>query len=94
MFFTNADKNYKIDLTVAFSFSIQVIKADVYDADRLAEEFSGQDVVLSCLGSPPSYFSLWKVTLYTDTAKSIVTALRKASVKRFIFMSAWHTVCK
>ncbi|XP_045199849.2 flavin reductase (NADPH)-like [Mercenaria mercenaria] len=70
---------------------LKVVKANIFDPDSLVPHLTGQDAVLSCLGCPPSWFSLWTVTFYTDSAKSIVTALRRADVKRFIFMSAWYT---
>ena len=71
----------------------QVVTANIYDADSMVTHFQGQDAVLSCLGCPPSYFSLRTITFYTDTAKHIVAALRKAAVKRFVFMSSWYTKC-
>lgn len=70
---------------------LKVVKANIFDSDSLEPHFQGQDAVLSCLGCGPSWFSLWTVTFYTDSAKPIVTALRRANVKRFIFMAAWYT---
>ena len=83
---------YFIYLVPSLSY-FQVVTANIYDADSMVTHFQGQDAVLSCLGCPPSYFSLRTITFYTDTAKHIVAALRKAAVKRFVFMSSWYTKC-
>lgn len=71
--------------------NLKVVKANIFDPDTLADHMSGHDAVLSCLGCPPSFFSLWTITFYTDSAKSIISAMRKASLRRLIFMSAWYT---
>ncbi|KAH3805662.1 flavin reductase (NADPH)-like [Dreissena polymorpha] len=70
---------------------LKVVKANIYNADDMAPHFEGQDAVLSCLGTTPSWFSLWTITFYTDTAKPIVEALRKANVTRLVFMTSWYT---
>ena len=75
-------------------YIFQVVKADIFDPDSMVAGMTGQDAVLSCLGCPPSFLSWRKITFYTDTAKTIVAAMRKASVSRLIFMSSWHSVCK
>ena len=72
----------------------KVVKADLFDPESMVEGLTGQDAVLSCLGCPPSFLSRTKITFYTDSARTIVDAMRKASVNRFIFMSSWHSVCK
>lgn len=70
---------------------LKVVKADIFDSDTLVPHFEGQDAVLSCLGCPPSFFSMWTITFYTDSAKPIVAAMRKAGVTRLIFMASWYT---
>lgn len=70
---------------------LQVVKANIFDPDTMVPHLKGQDAVLSCLGCSPSWFSIWNITFYTDTVKPVVTALRRADVKRFIFMSSWYT---
>ena len=76
------------------SLYFKIVKANIYEADSMVEGMTGKDVVLSCLGTQPSLFSRRKITFYTDTAKHIVAALRKASVNRFIFMASVFSVCK
>lgn len=71
---------------------LKVVKADIFDPDSMVEGLTGQEAVLSCLGCRPSFLSISKITFYTDTAKTIVAAMRKASVTRLIFMSSWHSV--
>uniref|UniRef100_A0ABM0MUG3 Flavin reductase (NADPH)-like n=1 Tax=Saccoglossus kowalevskii TaxID=10224 RepID=A0ABM0MUG3_SACKO len=67
---------------------LQVVESDIYSSESLAEHFSGVDAVISCLGSP----GLWKTTLYSESIKSIVSAMRKASVTRFVCITSWCTV--
>ncbi|XP_045199850.2 flavin reductase (NADPH)-like [Mercenaria mercenaria] len=71
--------------------NLKVVKANIFDAESLVPHLTGQDAVLSCLGCTPSWLSLWTVTFYMDSVKPVVTALRRANVNRFIFMSSWYT---
>ncbi|XP_062602722.1 flavin reductase (NADPH)-like [Saccostrea cucullata] len=68
---------------------LQVCKVDIFKEDELAPHIKGSDAVVSCLGGSASLFGWTKCTLYTDSAKSIVGAMRKSGVKRLIAMSAW-----
>ncbi|XP_060583455.1 flavin reductase (NADPH)-like [Ruditapes philippinarum] len=72
-------------------YRLKIVKANIFDPDSLEPHFQGQDAVLSCLGCGSSLFNLRNITFHTDCAKSIVVALRKANVKRYIFMSSWYT---
>ncbi|KAL4220461.1 hypothetical protein ACF0H5_020861 [Mactra antiquata] len=71
--------------------NLKVVKANIFDAETLSEHFEGQDAVLSCLGCGPSWFSLWTITFYTDSAKPIISAMRKQGLRRLIFMASWYT---
>ncbi|XP_052784299.1 flavin reductase (NADPH)-like [Mya arenaria] len=71
--------------------NLKIVTADIFDSESLVPHFEGRDAVLSCLGCGPSFFSIWTITFYTDSVKSIVAALRKAKVTRFVCMASWYT---
>lgn len=66
-----------------------MVEADIFSEDSLKPHFSGQDVVMSCLGFPPSFFS--PVTGYSRSMNSVVGAMREARVNRIITMTSWYT---
>ncbi|CAJ1069211.1 flavin reductase (NADPH)-like [Xyrichtys novacula] len=68
---------------------LKVVEADIFSADSLKPHFKGQDVIMSCLGFPISYFSV--VTGYTQSMSSISHAMRDARVNRLITMTSWYT---
>ncbi|XP_061170904.1 uncharacterized protein LOC133180375 [Saccostrea echinata] len=70
---------------------LQVCKVDIFKGGELAPHFEGSDAVVSCLGGSGggSLFGRNKCTLYTDSIRSIVGAMRKSGVKRLIAMSSW-----
>lgn len=68
-------------------FPRQVVKADIYSVDSLAGRFKGCDVVMSCLVTKVYR----NVTIYSLTIKSIIDAMRKANVARFIAVTSWCT---
>ncbi|XP_041643995.1 uncharacterized protein YwnB-like isoform X2 [Cheilinus undulatus] len=68
---------------------LKVVEADIFSADSLKPHFKGQDVIMSCLGFPTSFFSA--VTGYTLSMKSVVSAMREARVSRIITMTSWYT---
>ncbi|XP_062602721.1 LOW QUALITY PROTEIN: uncharacterized protein LOC134264440 [Saccostrea cucullata] len=71
---------------------LQVCKVDIFKEDELVPHFGGCDAVVSCLGEGGGGGSLFgrnKCTLYTDSIRSIVGAMRKSGVKRLIAMSSW-----
>lgn len=59
------------------------------DSNELAPHLAGHDCVLSALGAPGIQFS--RVTLYTESMKSIVEAMRKSNLKRLICITAFYT---
>jgi len=67
---------------------IKKFEADVFD-DDLVGALEGADAVLSALGISTSPSTMLKpLPLYTESAARIISAMRKAEVKRFISISA------
>lgn len=64
---------------------------DIFKEEELAPHFKDSDAVVSCLGGQGSLFGWTPSTLYTDSMKSIVGAMRRSGVKRLIAVSAWGT---
>lgn len=75
--------------TCCLSVCLQVVSADIFSADSLKPHFKDQDVVMSCLGFPASFFS--GVTGYTTSMAAVVGAMREARVNRVITMTSWYT---
>ncbi|XP_004072091.1 flavin reductase (NADPH) [Oryzias latipes] len=69
--------------------NLKVVKADIFAAESLKDHFKDQDVVMSCLGFPASFFS--GVTGYTMSMAAVVSAMREARVSRLIAMTSWYT---
>ncbi|XP_033127241.1 flavin reductase (NADPH)-like [Anneissia japonica] len=69
--------------------NLKVVSGNVMSAEFLAQQFQEQDVVISCIGTNTP--TLFKVTLYTDTMRSILEAMRTAGVKRLATVTAWGT---
>ena len=69
----------------------QVCKVDILKEEDLVPHIKGSDAVVSCIGGRASLFGWTPCSLYTDSMKSIVGAMRKSGVNRLIAMSAWGT---
>ncbi|XP_019954570.2 flavin reductase (NADPH)-like [Paralichthys olivaceus] len=69
--------------------NLKVVEADIFSADSLKSNFRGQDVIMSCLGFPTSFFSA--VSGYTLSMKAMISAMREARVNRIITMTSWYT---
>ncbi|XP_072289806.1 uncharacterized protein [Eucyclogobius newberryi] len=69
--------------------NLKVVKANIFSSDSLKDNFKDQDVVMSCLGFPTSFFS--GVTGYTLSMHAMVKAMREAKVNRLITMTSWYT---
>ncbi|XP_037634548.1 uncharacterized protein At2g34460, chloroplastic-like isoform X1 [Sebastes umbrosus] len=69
--------------------NLKVVEADIFSADTLKTHFKGQDVIISCLGFPASFFSA--VTGYTLSMNSVISAMREVRVNRIITMTSWYT---
>lgn len=86
------EKGY--DVTVALrnpsAFSLQdnnltVCKGDVMLPDSFAEALKNKNVVISCLGNGSS---LKPTTIYSEGMQNIISAMKKADIKRLICISA------
>ncbi|KAM9858759.1 flavin reductase (NADPH)-like [Aulostomus maculatus] len=69
--------------------NLKVVEANIFSAESLKPHFKGQDVIMSCLGFPASFFSA--VTGYTLSMKAILSAMREVRVSRIITMTSWYT---
>jgi len=70
--------------------NLTVSKSDVFSVQSLEELFQGKDAVVSTLGFPKTGDGE-EVTGFSTAIKVIVSAMRKAKVKRLIVTSAWFT---
>lgn len=67
---------------------VTVATADVTAPAQLAKTFTGVDVVMSCLGTQYS----WRpITLYSDSARAIIRAMRTAHTRRAVLVSSGMT---
>ncbi|XP_017267877.1 flavin reductase (NADPH)-like [Kryptolebias marmoratus] len=69
--------------------NLKVVKTDIFSSDSLKTHFKDQDVVVSCLGFPASFFS--GVTGYTASMSAVIGAMQQARVNRLITMTSWYT---
>lgn len=65
--------------------AVKVVKGDVRDGAALQAALSGQDAVISALGTR----SPKEEDLQTVFIKNLLVAARATSVKRFVYLSAW-----
>ncbi|KAK3086592.1 hypothetical protein FSP39_020778 [Pinctada imbricata] len=68
--------------------NLKVEKVNIFKEDEIVDHIKECDVVMGCLGSHGSFFSRLPENLYTESAKVILSAMRKANKKRFIVISA------
>lgn len=69
---------------------LTVIEAELSDQARLAQQFSGADAVISCLGARPSLETLLiRSDFQKQTLPTIIAALNAAKVPRFVLMSSF-----
>ena len=64
---------------------------DILKEEDLVPHIKGSDAVVSCIGGRASLFGWTPCSLYTDSMKSIVGAMRKSGVNRLIAMTSWGT---
>ncbi|XP_031603388.1 uncharacterized protein At2g34460, chloroplastic-like [Oreochromis aureus] len=69
--------------------NLKVVTTDIFSADSLKTHFKDQDVVMSCLGFPASFFT--GVTGYTRSMTAMVSAMQETRVNRLITMTSWYT---
>lgn len=68
----------------------QVVSGDITSTASLKEHFEGCDAVVSCLGAG----TLRNVTLYSESIKIIVAAMRETSIKKLVAMTSWGSFCE
>jgi nucleoside-diphosphate-sugar epimerase len=72
--------------------NLKIVKADIRDTKKLAEEFKGIDAVISlaCISNDASFELDEKLstTINLDAFEPMVVAAKKAGVKRFIYASS------
>jgi putative NADH-flavin reductase len=67
---------------------LSAIKGDVFDPATLERVISGKDAVLSALGVKVGLTGAPHTTIYSDTAKGFITAMRKTGVKRLVYCTS------
>jgi len=65
---------------------------DIFSADNLEKGFDGADAVVSCLGTRPTLMP-WgqEITLYSESIKAIIEAMRRRNVGRIVAMTSMFT---
>jgi putative NADH-flavin reductase len=71
--------------SVSARAGLTVVTADVADADAVDTALAGSDAVLSALGVPPTSKP---ITVYSQGANSIITAMHRHGVKRLVTVSS------
>jgi hypothetical protein len=59
------------------------------NANELSKHLAGHDGVVSAMGAPGIHAS--KVTLYLDSAKALVVAMRNNNIKRLVILSSFYS---
>ncbi|XP_070582290.1 flavin reductase (NADPH)-like isoform X2 [Ptychodera flava] len=70
---------------------LMVEEANLFSEESLIPHFTGSDAVLSCIGSYLGFANFFKVTLYSETGRPIISAMQKACVQRFVCITSWCT---
>ena len=65
---------------------------DIFSADNLEKGFDGADAVVSCLGTRPTLMP-WgqEITLYSESIRAIIEAMRRRNVGRIVAMTSMFT---
>ncbi|MBK7741769.1 MAG: SDR family oxidoreductase [Saprospiraceae bacterium] len=64
---------------------LDLVQGDVFVSSSYEEALFGKDVVISCLGIGRSFRA---TTIYSKGGKNIISAMRKAGVKKFICLTS------
>ncbi|OWF36530.1 flavin reductase (NADPH)-like [Mizuhopecten yessoensis] len=71
---------------------LKVEKVDIFKPEELEPHLKDCDAVVSCLGTnTQGFLGRSRVTFYTDSMKSIVTAMRTSSTKRLVCLTSIGT---
>ncbi|CAH3167708.1 unnamed protein product [Porites evermanni] len=69
---------------------LDVIKGDILNSESLIPVLEGKDAVLSCLGAHGT--SVFRhTTLYSESMKSIMSAMEKSKLQRIVCVTSWCT---
>ncbi|KAM9446921.1 flavin reductase (NADPH)-like isoform 1-T3 [Clarias gariepinus] len=69
--------------------NLKVVEGNIFSEESLKPHFTGQDVVMSCLGFQPSFFN--GVDGYTQSMTAILNAMQEVKVNQIITMTSWYT---
>ena len=70
------------------SDTLEVVTGDIFDQATVERVISGKDAVLSSLGAKVGLTGAGHTTLYSDSAKAFVTAMKKTGVRRLIYCTS------
>ena len=73
-------------------FFFQVEKVNIFDETTLSGPLSDCDAIISCLGVKPSFRN--STTIYSESIKPIVEAMKHVEVRKLVVASSWYTVGK
>ena len=82
-------ETYVLIYQLTLSSFIKAVKCNILDPAELAPHLEGQECVLSALGAPGIH--IFRITLYTESMKSIVTAMKKVNLKRLLCVTSFYT---
>ncbi|KXJ18180.1 uncharacterized protein At2g34460, chloroplastic [Exaiptasia diaphana] len=70
--------------------NLDVVKANIFEPESLVPHLQGKDAVLSYLGAHgTTVFN--PTTLYSESMKSIMTAMERSNVNRIVTLTSWIT---
>ncbi|CAF0864568.1 unnamed protein product [Brachionus calyciflorus] len=75
--------------SLASNEKLKIVKCNILNAEEVATHIEGHDAVLSALGV--AGLTLFKISFYMDSMKSIVEAMRKANLKRLICVTSFYS---
>jgi putative NADH-flavin reductase len=67
---------------------IVIKKVDIYSVDSISEAINGADVIISQLGSGSVGAAMDPTDLYSTSARNILAAMKKQSIKRVLLTSS------
>ncbi|XP_031559632.1 flavin reductase (NADPH)-like [Actinia tenebrosa] len=70
--------------------NLQIVQGDICDIESYATSFKDKDAILSAFGSP--YHSIFNpTTMYSESMKGIMEAMKRHKVSRLIVVTSWGT---
>ncbi|XP_046848960.1 flavin reductase (NADPH)-like isoform X2 [Xenia sp. Carnegie-2017] len=71
--------------------NLEVIKGDARDLSSFESVLAGKDAVLSCIGTRECRGPFQFTSLYSDTMKNMILAMKRNDVKRIVAVTSWCT---